>query len=599
MATRDLLVRINGDTKGLQKALDDGDGKGKKFAGAFAAIGKVAKVAAIGVGVAAGAATIFGKQSVDAFNASTEASTKLRTNMLNVKGATEANVASLEKLASKLQGVGVIEDDVIKAGMSQLATFNLQSSTIAKLTPKISDMVAQLKGHNATAEDMVAINNLVGKVMTGNVGSLSRYGVTLDDNQKKLLKQGNEAERAAVLNQVLAQNYGKVNEALRNTPQGQLTALKNTWGDFQELVGEFVSKMVTPLVGGMNNWFQSMGGPEGVLEAITTNMNKFQEAAWPVISAIRDYLEPKFVALWHSVEQLLPTFQRLWGEVLAPLAKNLGVVLVVALGLTVDAINLLFKALKPVIEWMLNNKGTVIALAAAFGILALAMKFNSIAAGFNAAMSSTITKMVAAKASASSLATFLTTTGAGAFGVIAAAAIIAGIKIVEAGNKAKAAWGQAQQAINSAGKSDDAVISRLRELQRSGTPEQRARAKATLRKLAESGAFARGTNFAPGGVALVGEEGPELVNLPRGAQVFSSPRTKQMLSNTATTLDGPTEAPQQSAGVNIYFNPTLQVGMFAGMPTEYREIAERMWVEFTRIAKSNGVNLQTIGVRGQ
>jgi hypothetical protein len=32
--------------------------------------------------------------------------------------------------------------------------------------------------------------------------------------------------------------------------------------------------------------------------------------------------------------------------------------------------------------------------------------------------------------------------------------------------------------------------------------------------------FANGTNFAPGGMALVGERGPELVNLPRGSQVI-------------------------------------------------------------------------------
>lgn len=32
--------------------------------------------------------------------------------------------------------------------------------------------------------------------------------------------------------------------------------------------------------------------------------------------------------------------------------------------------------------------------------------------------------------------------------------------------------------------------------------------------------FAGGTNFAPGGLALVGERGPELVNLPRGSQVM-------------------------------------------------------------------------------
>jgi hypothetical protein len=32
--------------------------------------------------------------------------------------------------------------------------------------------------------------------------------------------------------------------------------------------------------------------------------------------------------------------------------------------------------------------------------------------------------------------------------------------------------------------------------------------------------FAKGTNYAPGGMALVGEEGPELINLPRGSQVI-------------------------------------------------------------------------------
>lgn len=37
-------------------------------------------------------------------------------------------------------------------------------------------------------------------------------------------------------------------------------------------------------------------------------------------------------------------------------------------------------------------------------------------------------------------------------------------------------------------------------------------------------AFAKGTNFAPGGLALVGERGPELINLPRGSQVYPNGR---------------------------------------------------------------------------
>lgn len=42
--------------------------------------------------------------------------------------------------------------------------------------------------------------------------------------------------------------------------------------------------------------------------------------------------------------------------------------------------------------------------------------------------------------------------------------------------------------------------------------------------------YAEGTNFATGGWSLVGEKGPELINLPRGSQVFTASETSQMLS---------------------------------------------------------------------
>lgn len=43
--------------------------------------------------------------------------------------------------------------------------------------------------------------------------------------------------------------------------------------------------------------------------------------------------------------------------------------------------------------------------------------------------------------------------------------------------------------------------------------------------------FAVGTSYAPGGMALVGERGPELVNMPRGAQVWNAQQTRRMINN--------------------------------------------------------------------
>lgn len=43
--------------------------------------------------------------------------------------------------------------------------------------------------------------------------------------------------------------------------------------------------------------------------------------------------------------------------------------------------------------------------------------------------------------------------------------------------------------------------------------------------------FASGTDYAPGGLAIVGENGPELVNLPRGSQVVPNNLTMRLLSS--------------------------------------------------------------------
>ncbi|QIG70412.1 tail tape measure protein [Rhizobium phage RHph_N28_2] len=64
---------------------------------------------------------------------------------------------------------------------------------------------------------------------------------------------------------------------------------------------------------------------------------------------------------------------------------------------------------------------------------------------------------------------------------------------------------------------------------------QFAKAQAGLLK---PGLFADGTNYAPGGLAVVGERGPELVNLPQGSQVFNTNRSAQMMG--AGNENGPT-----------------------------------------------------------
>lgn len=63
-------------------------------------------------------------------------------------------------------------------------------------------------------------------------------------------------------------------------------------------------------------------------------------------------------------------------------------------------------------------------------------------------------------------------------------------------------------------------------------------------------AFARGTSYAPGGLALVGERGPEMVTLPRGSRVDTAERTRRM-------LDTPAVSNSQENNINLnYYGPT-------------------------------------------
>jgi len=52
--------------------------------------------------------------------------------------------------------------------------------------------------------------------------------------------------------------------------------------------------------------------------------------------------------------------------------------------------------------------------------------------------------------------------------------------------------------------------------------------------------LAKGTNYFPGGLAIVGELGPELVQMPRGSRVIPAAQTEQIINNTSSRANSVT-----------------------------------------------------------
>jgi hypothetical protein len=180
----------------------------------------------------------FGKVSVRAF-AEMQAQQDRLTRLMKVGvGASNAQIQSLNNQSKALENLGVVSKGNITQIQSQLATFNLQASTIQALTPSILDYVTAEKGATASTEEFKMMTNGLAQALNGNFTSLTRVGFVIDENTKKLIKNGSESQRAAAIVDVLDSTYKGFNKSLRDTPIGQMTLLANAAEDARETIGE-------------------------------------------------------------------------------------------------------------------------------------------------------------------------------------------------------------------------------------------------------------------------------------------------------------------------------------------------------------------------
>ena len=278
-------------------ALHSGLSKASGFASkAVSGIGKASKGMATVVSGAAAAAggylVNFGKQAVDAALKAGEVTAKFQQVAKN-NNWTEEEQKSLLSLNKTLGQTGVISGGTLKAAQAQLGTFALTADQVKTLTPALADMIANNKGYNATAQDGVQIANLLGKVMTGSATALSKYGVTMTDAQKKTLQEGTAQEKAAMAAQVLEANFGGINKALAETPQGKMTILQHEIAGLKTSVG--------------NDLIAAFGGVGGAVI-------KMVQAVEPLITAFFD----KVAAL---AEKIGPPLEKVFGAVADKISK--------------------------------------------------------------------------------------------------------------------------------------------------------------------------------------------------------------------------------------------------------------------------------------
>lgn len=191
----------------------------------------------------------FGAECMEAYKVQIEAETKLETIMKQRMKSSDASIQSVKDLTAAQQNLGVVGDEVQMAGAQQLATFLNTEGALKSLIPAMNDLAVQQNGVNVSSGNMVSIGNLMGKVMQGQTGALKKVGVTFTAAQEKVLKYGNEQQRAAMLAEVITSNVGHMNAEIAKTDDGKQQQFKNTLGDLQEVIGQKLIPLQTAYYG--------------------------------------------------------------------------------------------------------------------------------------------------------------------------------------------------------------------------------------------------------------------------------------------------------------------------------------------------------------
>jgi hypothetical protein len=552
----DILVRDKGSDKfdKFGKSVDKQSGRFDKFK----------KAAAVGLAAVGAAAIKFGADSVRAYVEAEQSQARLEDAFRKFPALADSNLASFQALNTELAKKTRFDDDATASGQAVLAQFKLTGTQIEQLTPLLQDYAAK------TGKDLPIAARDLGKAVLGTGGPLKKIGIDFKD-------AGSASKN---FDQIMAGLRGQVGgfaEKEGKTAGGQAEILKNRFGEIQEAVGQKLVPILTKLgekLLDVIGFFERNGKVIGPVVAIIGTFGVTLIAAGKAVAILNAALSLMGISTTVALGPI--------GLIIAGVAA-LAVGLVIAYKKSETFRNIVNKAFDGV-------KLTLIGLGRAY------LQFSKIAL----------------KGIAMVVDAFL-----GFVQVVLDGAVLAFGWIPGVGPKLKQAQrGFANFAKGVADKFDDAIakvdewdanLSRMqktvvlnaniRELESklakarkelkdpNLTKERRATLNASITKLqnalsraraALSGlptskiitvsvqakvdnqlrgrfAFASGTRSAPRGVALVGEEGPELVKLRGGERIWSAAETRRM----ARPLS-PVAAQSQTAAAPMYV--TIMVG---------------------------------------
>lgn len=519
---RKVVIEFIGQDKSLSSTAQQTEGRLSKLGGRMKAVGKMAAVGlGAGLVVAGGALAKMTQGAIE--DAAGQA--RLAKALQNSTGATKDQIAGVEDwISAQGKALGVADDD-LRPALEKLAGATGDVGKAQKLAALGMDISA------GSGKSMEQVTTALMKAQNGQVAGLSRLGISTKDAEGKTISFEEAQKRLAKL-------HGGQAQAAANTVQGKFNRLKLALSE----TGEEIGAKLIPIATKLAEWFLNDGLPalQRFGSYLSTTLPPIFEKVRAVISTVMGALKGDVGGNLAGIRQIfadaVAIIQRLWAafgdgilQHLRSTLNNLKTVLSGAFEIikgifrTVSAllqgdwkgawegIKMILRGAVKVVVGIVSQLWSTIRLAFRTAGTAIAGIFSGIWDGIKAVARNGATWLVDSirgiPGRLANLGRSFATAGRGLLqalmdGMKNAAGFISGI----AGNVWSAIKGLLNGAIDRINAALEFKISIPKAPDISINPPNIPH-------------LAKGTNFHRGGVAVVGEEGPELVNLPRGAGV--------------------------------------------------------------------------------
>ena len=463
--------------------------------------------------------------------------------LITASEASETRLAQLDAVLKSTGGAaGVTKDEVLNLAAAQggLTKFskgaNIETANLLltftgigkKVFPEALTAVNDMS--TALGQDTKSSAIQLGKALNDpikGITALSRVGVSFTEEQKDVIKKlqetGDTAGAQAIILAELTKEFGGSAEAAGKTLGGQLTILQHQFGGVSASLGNSLLPYLSKFT-----------------EYITAHMPEIKQTVTDVV----EYVIPKFKEwgelIGEIASKLFPELGKATdgtGAKAADLAKG-GMQLVTdALTWIRDNIGLVKDGVMALTAALVLNKVATLAsnvvmvasnVAMAAGKIAVAA-YNVVTGIATAAQWGYVVAMDSGSISLGVISAaqwlFNAALDANPIGVVIVALAALGLAIYEVVNHWKdicewigKAWNWLTKWNNTPAEDKDNTVTTWHT-------DQNTSGEGSNQRI---GGNAEGTNNWRGGLTWVGEKGPELINLARGAQVFSNPKSMDM-----------------------------------------------------------------------